>query len=136
MASDPSKSSIFPVTDWAQRRKAADAEQRPLDQLIRLYWQPLRIYLVATFPTLANQVDLLLQDFAEDKVLKEGWLRKADQNRGRFRDFLKTSLRNFVLDRLNRAEMKHPPVSLDDLEQELPQAEASLEAFDLAWARA
>src|SRR5580693_3545654 len=124
MASDPSKSSIFPLTDWAQLRKAAEAEPRPLDHLIRLYWQPLRIFLVATFPTLENQADLLLQDFAEDKVLKEGWLKKADQNRGRFRDFLKTSLRNFVLNRLNLSEAKNPPVSLDDLEHELPEPAA------------
>jgi hypothetical protein len=100
-----------------------------------LYWQPLRIYLLATFPNLHEQVDALLQDFAEDKILQEGWLRKADQNRGRFRDFLKTSLKHFVLDRLSRAEAKNPPLSLDELEQELPEAQADAEAFDLEWAR-
>jgi len=68
-------------------------------------------------------------------MLKEGWLRRADPNRGRFRDFLKSSLRNFVLDRLSRAEVKNPPVSLDDLAHELPLPEASAEAFDLAWAQ-
>jgi hypothetical protein len=95
----------------------------------------LRIFLAATFPSLKDQAEVWLQDFAEDKLIREGWLRKADQNRGRFRDFLKTSLRNFVLDRLNRSEMKHPPVSFEELEQELPQAEAVAEEFDLAWAR-
>ncbi len=121
MAPEPSASSIFPRTDWAELSKAAEADEARLDRLIRLYWQPLRIFLVATFPGLKNQADMLLQDFAEDKLLKEGWLRRADQNRGRFRDFLKTSLRNFVLDRLNRAEVKNPPISLEELEQELPQ---------------
>lgn len=137
MASEPSKSktTIFPVTDWAELGRAAQAEATPLDRLVRLYWQPLKIYLLATFPSLHNQADTLLQDFAEDKILQDGWLRRADQNRGRFRDFLKTSLRNFVLDRLNRAEAKNPPLSLDELEQELPQAEAESEAFDLEWAR-
>jgi len=136
MASEPSKSSIFPRTDWAELSKAADAEQTPLDRLIRLYWEPLRIFLVATFPGLKNQADTLLQDFAEDKLLKEGWLRRADQNRGRFRDFLKTSLRNFVLDHLNRAEVKTPPISLEELKQEPPQPDVVSEEFDLAWARA
>ena len=79
--------------------------------------------------------DTLLQDFAEDKLLQEGWLRKADQSRGRFRDFLKTSLRNFVLNRLNLAEVKNPPISLEELEQELPEREAVSEEFDLAWAQ-
>ncbi len=135
MASEPSTGSIFPRTDWADLGKAAKAEPVPLDRLVRLYWQPLKIFLLTTFPNLSGQADTLLQDFAEDKLLQAGWLKKADQNRGRFRDFLKTSLRNFVLDRLNLAEVKNPPLSLDDLEHELPQAEAVAEAFDLEWAR-
>ena len=135
MASEPSRSSIFPRTDWAELGKAAAADEVLLDRLIRLYWQPLKIYLVATFPGLKNQADTLLQDFAEDKMLKEGWLRRADQNRGRFRDFLKTSLRNFVLNRLNLAEVKNPPISMEELEHELPQPDAPSEEFDLVWAR-
>src|SRR5208337_430887 len=97
----------------------------PLDRLVRLYWQPLKIFLLTAFPSLKNQADTLLQDFAEDKLLQEGWLRKADQNRGRFRDFLKTSLRNFVLNRLNLAANKHPPIPLDELEQEIPAPPAA-----------
>src|SRR5579863_6691220 len=124
MASEPSPGSIFPRTDWAELGKAADAQPLLLDRLIRLYWHPLRIFLVTTFPTLKDQADTLLQDFAEDKILQEGWLRKADQSRGRFRDFLKTSLRNFILNRLNRADVKNAPLSLDNLEQELPEPQA------------
>jgi hypothetical protein len=135
MASEPSKSSIFPRTDWAELGKAADTDVVRLDRLIRLYWQPLKIFLMATFPSLKNQADTLLQDFAEDKLIKEGWLRRADQSRGRFRDFLKTSLRNFVLDHLNRVEVKNPPISLEDLEQDPPQPDNLSEEFDLAWAR-
>jgi DNA-directed RNA polymerase specialized sigma24 family protein len=137
MNSEPSKSdaSIFPRTDWADLGRAAQADTARLDALIRLYWTPLRIFLVATFPTLADQAEVLLQEFAEDKILKTGWLQKADQNRGRFRDFLKRSLRNFVLDRLSRAEIKHAPLSLDELEQDLPGPDTPAEEFDLAWAR-
>jgi hypothetical protein len=135
MESDPQPSSIFPRTNWAELRQAAAADQIPLDRLIRLYWQPLKIYLIAAFPGLRDQADLLLQDFAEDKMLQAGWLGKADQSRGRFRDFLKTSLRNFVLNRLNLKENKNPPVSLDELEHEIAEPAAVAEAFDLAWAR-
>ncbi len=136
MSSESSKASVFPRTDWAGLGKAAADDVR-LDQLIRLYWQPLKIYFITTFPGLQNQADTLLQDFAEDRLLKDGWLLRADQNRGRFRDFLKTSLRNFVLDHLSRVDVKNPPIPLDELEQELPQAPADdqSEAFDLAWAR-
>jgi len=136
MASEPSASSIFPRTDWAELSKAARADEARLDRLVRLYWEPLRIFLAATFPALKGQADTLLQDFAEDKFLQEGWLQKADQDRGRFRDFLKTSLRNFVRNHLNRVEVKRPAISLDELAQELPEPEAASEEFDLAWARA
>jgi DNA-directed RNA polymerase specialized sigma24 family protein len=135
MDAEPSPGSIFPRTDWAQLSRAASAEPAPLDRLIRLYWQPLKIYFIATFPSLQTQADELLQDFAGDKMLKDGWLGKADQTRGRFRDFLKTSLRNFVLDRLSRADAKNPPLSLEELEQEIPQSETPAEEFDLAWTR-
>ena len=135
MSSDSSASSIFPRTDWAELGKAAEADEARLDRLIRLYWPPLRIFLVASFPSLRDQAEILLQEFAEDKILKKGWLQRADRGRGKFRDFLKTSLRNFVLDRLDRVEIKRPPVSLDDLEQELPGAEAPAEEFDLTWVR-
>ena len=112
MVSDPSTGSIFPPTDWGQLGLAARAEPAPLDRLVHLYWQPLRIFLVATFPSLREQADTLLQEFAEDKMLQEGWLQKADQSRGRFRDFLKTSLRNFVLNRLKQADARRPVVEL------------------------
>ncbi len=135
MASEPSASSIFPRTDWVELGKAAEADEARLDRLIRQYWAPLKIFLVATFPEMKSQSETVLQDFAEDKLLKKGWLELADQRRGRFRDFLKTSLRNFVLDRLSRAEVKHAPVPLDDVAQEMPSTELPAEEFDLTWVR-
>src|SRR5277367_5225746 len=120
MSADSSASSIFPRTDWAELGSAATADSARLDRLIRLYWTPLRIFLVASFPSLKEQADVLLQEFAEDKILKTGWLQRADRERGKFRDFLKISLRNFVLDRLSRAEVRNAPVSLDEMEVDLP----------------
>ena len=129
------QSSMFPRTNWAELGSAAAADGESLDHLISLYWRPLRSFLIATFPGLKDQSELLLQDFAQDRLMKEGWLHRADKNRGRFRDFLKISLRNFVLDRLNRADVKNPPVSLDDLNEELVQPSTPSEEFDLAWAQ-
>jgi DNA-directed RNA polymerase specialized sigma24 family protein len=135
MSSDSSDTSIFPRTNWTELGQTGEADEARLDRLIRTYWAPLRIFLVATFPSLKDQADLLLQDFAEDKILKKGWLQRADRSRGKFRDFLKTSLRNFVLDRLSRADVKNPPVPLEDMAHEPPAAEAPSEEFDLTWAR-
>src|SRR5580704_18320274 len=133
MSSEQQASSIFPRTNWAEVGKAAEGDEARLDRLIRLYWGPLKIFLVTTFPKLRDESDILLQEFAEDKILRDGWLKRADRTRGQFRHFLKTSLRNFVLDRLNRAEVKHAPISLEELELELPSAEASSEEIDLIW---
>jgi hypothetical protein len=135
MSSDSTASSIFPRTDWAELAPEAVSDSARLDRLIRLYWTPLRIYLVASFPSLKDQAEVLLQEFAEDKILKSGWLQRADPERGKFRDFLKVSLRNFVLDRLSRAEVKHAPLSLDELAVDLPGPEETAEAFDLTWVR-
>jgi DNA-directed RNA polymerase specialized sigma24 family protein len=135
MSSDTSASSIFPRTDWSELGKTAEPDEARLDRLIRAYWGPLRIHLVATFPSLRDQAEVLLQEFAEDKILKKGWLQRANPSRGQFRDFLKTSLRNFVLDRLNRVEARRPPVALEDLPREPAAPEASAEEFDLTWAR-
>jgi DNA-directed RNA polymerase specialized sigma24 family protein len=135
MLSDDDKISIFPQTRWTQLDRAADAGTDDLDRLIRTYWAPLRIYLVATFPSLRNEADQLLQDFAEDKIIKKDWLRRADRSRGRFRDFLKTSLRNFALDRFRRSDARHPAVPLSEVQHELTAPQAASEAFDVLWVR-
>jgi DNA-directed RNA polymerase specialized sigma24 family protein len=136
MSPEPSPSTIFPRTDWEALGRPIEGDAAPLDRLIRLYWRPLKVFLASTFPGLKeDQADLFLQDFAEDKLLKAGWLQRADRQRGRFREFLKTSLRNFVLDRLSRADVKNAPVSLEAIEEQLPQPEAGAEEFDLEWAR-
>ena len=135
MPSEPSSSSIFPRTDWAELAQATEGDEARLDRLIRLYWAPLRIFFVATFPALRDQAEPFLQDFAEDKMIKKGWLQQADKSRGHFRDFLKTSLRNFMLDRLSRADVRHAPASLEELEHDLPSPEAPSEEFDLTWAQ-
>ena len=57
------------------------------------------------------------------------------KNSLRRRDFLKTSLRNFVLDRLSRAEVRHAPVSLDELDREFPAVEQASNEFDLTWVK-
>ena len=135
MSSESSASSIFPRTEWTELGRVGESDEARLDRLIRRYWAPLKIFLVATFPSLREHAEVLLQEFAEDKILKKGWLQRADRNRGQFRDFLKMSLKNFVLDRLDRAEVKNPPVSLDDLEHEMPGPETPSEEFDLTWTR-
>jgi hypothetical protein len=130
-------SSLWPMTDWSGVGHAATAvgkDPARLNHLILTYRVPLKVYLLSTFPALTNQADEFLQDFAQDKILREGWLGHANRTRGRFRNFLKTSLRNFVMDRLRRGA--NPPVSLDELDFEPPAKAPSDDLFDLNWVRA
>ena len=125
----------FPGTVWM------DVTDRK--KVIHKYWSALRIYLVcllARFPTHRNEADDLLQDFIMKKILQPGWLENADPGKGRFRDFLKSSLRNFVVGEIrNRAAEKrggnNTAVPLEDLEQELAGPEPLSDSFDMAWLR-
>ncbi len=129
-------SSLWPMTDWSGVGHAAELVGKDADrlnQLILRYQKPLMVYLLSTFPSLEANADELLQDFAQDKILKEGWLGKASRERGRFRDFLTTSLRNFVHGYLRRNASA--PASLDELGIDLPAEERSPELFDSHWAR-
>ena len=134
---NPPESSIWPLTDWTglgHAAKSVGKDAEALNQLILKYRRPLEIHLRTTFPSLGNRAEEILQDFSEDKILREGWLSHADRKRGRFRAFLKTSLDNFVKDRLRRNAS--PPVSLDELEHDPPAEQQRSDLFDAAWAEA
>jgi hypothetical protein len=100
--------------------------------------------LLRAFPTLQPDAEELLQDFAEDRLLREGWIGKVDLNRGRFRDFLRTSLHNYVLNWLHKRQKESGFSSLDgEGEEGLKQLEVEIaaqtqeaeDAFDLEWFR-
>jgi DNA-directed RNA polymerase specialized sigma24 family protein len=134
----------FEDTRATQLRRAGDGDLAALSRLIVRYHTPLKIYMLGVFPSLAPCAEELLQDFAQDKLLRDGWLRQYDPNRGRFRDFLKTSLRNYVLNWLRKGQRDKRFSSLDGLnEQDLARieleistrAEAADKAYDTQWLR-
>src|SRR5215472_7642582 len=127
--------SEFPGTVWL------DVKDRK--KVIHKYWSALRVYLVcllSRFPDYRNEADDLLQDFILKKILQPGWLENADPNKGRFRDFLKSSLRHFVVGEVRKRDAekrggKEGTLSLDDMEQEIAEPEDSSDSFDIAWLR-
>ena len=129
----PQLSAEFPGTIWV--------EVTDRKKVVNRYWGVLRIYLaglLARFPEYRNEADDLLQDFIKDKILNPGWLEKADPNKGRFRDLLKSSLRNYVTGHIRKGEAAKrggntPIVALEDLEQEIAGPEPLSDSFDIAW---
>ena len=94
---EQTNSSLFQRTNSSELGRAGGGDTEVLGRLVAQYHAPLNVYLTLAFPTLKPYAAELLQDLAQDRFLREGWLTRVDLNRGRFRDFLKTSLRNYVL---------------------------------------
>ncbi len=125
----------FPGTVWL--------EVTDHKQVIQNYWSALRAYLMcllSRFPDQRNEADDLLQEFILKKILQPGWLENANPTKGRFRDFLKSALRNFVIGEMrSRAAEKRGgnqhAVPLEEMELEPAGLEPSADSFDMAWLR-
>src|SRR5262249_29888849 len=110
-----------------------------LNELILRYERPLRIYLLhqfGAFPEIRRDADDLLQGFASQKILSERWLGKANPQKGRFRDYLKRSLKNYVIDWGKKARL--PSIALDELAaagREPAGPEPPQESFDFTFAQ-
>ncbi|PWU21946.1 MAG: hypothetical protein C5B50_00470 [Verrucomicrobia bacterium] len=117
LTANPSTSS-WPITMWPEVRDAADGREQSLSSLVLKYQRPLRMYLLSAFsgfPQITKDADDLLQGFAKNRILRDGWLGKANPAKGKFRDFLKTSLRNYVINEATKA--KPSGISLAELEE-------------------
>jgi len=137
----------FPVTHWTliqRAREGTEETQRSaLDRLIRLYWKPTYCWLRHYGYDDATAKDLV-QDFFLSWI-REGKFGKADPLRGRFRSFLLTCLRNFVMnyERSMRARSRHPgkpllridKLNTDDLAVELSVKGTPEDSFNMAWVR-
>src|SRR5437016_13522386 len=83
-------------------RKVEDAGKKDLKaqgELYVKYRNPLRVHLLGQFrsyPAVLRNWEDLLADFTQKKILSGSSLRMWKPGRGRFRDFLRTSLTNFV----------------------------------------
>ncbi|HSZ60080.1 MAG TPA: hypothetical protein VK797_30835 [Tepidisphaeraceae bacterium] len=132
----------FPSTHWSlvvcAAGDAGEAQRRALSDLLNRYAPALRTCLVARRSLEPSEADDLVQEFLAAKVVEDGLIGKADQQRGRFRTFLLTALDRFVSNELrNRRAQKRgngAVMALADAE-EIATASGPHEAFDAAWAR-
>lgn len=131
---------MFPTTRWSELLDLRDAdhpERRAyLERLARQYWKHAREYLRACGVN-TQEVEDVTQEFFTTLFSRNPFERLTPE-RGSFRAFLKTALRNFVID-LGRAAKVRAAVELVDAAElerraggESPEAEA---AFDRAWAK-
>jgi RNA polymerase sigma-70 factor (ECF subfamily) len=89
----------FTTTHWSvillAGGDASNAADAALDHLCRTYWYPLYAYVRRQGHSKDDAQDLTQSFFA--RLLERKYLRLADRNQGRFRTFLLTSLKHFLI---------------------------------------
>jgi len=102
----PPKEKWFATTHWSvvltAGHDSAPGAQEALEKLCRTYWYPLYAHVRRLGHSPEDAQDLTQAFFA--KLLEKKSLRHAQKERGRFRTFLLTSLKNFVSHEWERAQ--------------------------------
>jgi RNA polymerase sigma factor (sigma-70 family) len=95
---------VFSTTHWsvvlAAGEKDSPAAAAALEQLCRIYWYPLYGFVRRQGQSPQDAEDLTQQFFC--RLLEKDHLGKADRNRGKFRNFLLVSLKNFLINERKR----------------------------------
>jgi len=136
--------SLLPQTRWTEWldpiHQGTPAAATALDQLCRAYWQPIYRY-VRWRGHAHHRAEELTQDFISSLLRRESFVR-MDRARGRFRSFLLSALRNFLITEhsAREAQKRIPEQALgpvDDAAHQLPAPDDAGDAeFDKEWARA
>lgn len=128
--------SRFDQTSLTLLRQVQAGDGQALDELCSRYWYPLYTWLLAsgTAPNHANAEDYV-QGFFE-KMLAQGNLVAHEPERGRFRSYLLTCLKNYVIDliRKRRLAVVEPPPDEPDWLGNFATQEVADAAFQKAWA--
>ncbi len=95
----------FPTTHWSAVLQAgkgdSPAASAALEELCRTYWYPLYAY-VRRQGRSPEEAEDLTQSFFE-RLLEKDYVKLADPERGRFRSFLVSALKNFLTDEWTRS---------------------------------
>ena len=128
----------FPTTQWSQILGAQDPNQPGyrdrLDALLRAYWKPAYAYIRVGWKKSNEDAKDLTQAFFA-RLLQNGRIAAVQTEGGRFRSYLKQSLKNFLIDADRAAEVRRPvePVIAFDGDFEVPVDASPDQAFDRQW---
>ena len=127
----------------AREEDSAESARQALAGFCEAYWPPLYSFLRHRGHSSADAQDLVQGFFAH--LLEQHTLTRADQQKGRLRTFLLTSLQNFLFNEYDRvrALKRGGGRQIVSIEEHLPEAEAAMLAtshlsdagcYDLVWA--
>jgi RNA polymerase sigma-70 factor (ECF subfamily) len=125
--SEPAAGS-FQTTHWSLVLRAGHREDREaetaLATLCERYWYPLYVYVRRRVADVAEAQDLTQEFFAW--LLEKNTLASACPERGRFRAFLLTALKNFLMNQWDRANAQKRGGGIRRLSLDLDDGESRL----------
>lgn len=135
--------SAIPNTDWTLIKRAGDVSSAPQMQamhtLLTLYCPALRSYIVSKWRFSIDHAEDMVQEFLATKVLAEQLISQARVERGRFRNFIRATLDDFIVSQIRRdAAQKRSPKNFTNLlsaDLIADQEPCPSQAFEIAWAR-
>ncbi len=96
--SAPPTQAVFVSTQWSLVVTARDGDTQSaaaaLETLCRTYWKPLYAFVRRQGLQPDEAMDMTQGFFA--RLLEKGWIAAADQQRGRFRNYLMASIKHFM----------------------------------------
>lgn len=137
----------FPQTRWSVVLAARDSDDhratKALDELCRAYWFPLYVYVRRRGASAEDAEDLTQGYFAT--LIKKGYLAQANQERGKLRSFLLTTLKHYLADEWEKTKtikrghgQQIVSINSSDAEdryaQEPPDEASPDRLFDRQWA--
>jgi RNA polymerase sigma factor (sigma-70 family) len=140
------RSGIFATTHWSVvllAGGASTAADAALEHLCRTYWYPLYAYVRRQGHSVDDAQDLAQSFFA--RLLERKYLRLADRNQGRFRTFLLTSLKHFLINdwKMENREKRGGGQKARSLDEEMAESRFATEPaiaqpadtlYDRGWA--
>jgi hypothetical protein len=138
----------FATTKWPLLRQLLGADEqtrlRIYGELYQTYWFPLWVYVKHAHHYDDEKANDVVEDFFLHSMNKTHLFEKVDQNRGRFRDYVKSALMNFARNEYRRehAKIRHPRfpfVEIDDDQKHLAEKIISTwknpeQTIEVAWA--
>ena len=132
--------SPFATTRWSlilDARTGPDSARRAMEEIYRAYRGPVLAYVRRSGRTEGDAEDLVQDFFA--RLLEKRWDVGADPARGRFRTYMLTALRRFLLDAHDAAMARkrggdYRRVDADDALRAIASPQSPERAFERAWA--
>ncbi len=116
--------SRFQSTHWSVVASAAGGCDEAMAELCAAYWKPLYFHVRMMGYDVADAQDLTQSFFA--RLIEKRLVSSADASRGRFRTFLITSLRRFVINEWKRGQTKRRGGMTKTMSLDFDNAESQL----------